>query len=217
MPRRSANTRLMKPRPQMMPKVIVTRRARPIATRSWRSSCRVIAYASLGRLLDDHGPARDFTSAPVRGSWWSPSTYSSTVRARAQLGRHRVLLHDASARDVALLVRVAVREEAAVVADERRVALAADPDLIDHAPQLLEAQLADEPPPARLRCASRRTAMVVVGRRSSSMVTPEMEKPSRTARAGRNGQLGLPARLDATGAAGVEDGELPRNSGKSRT
>jgi hypothetical protein len=107
------------------------------------------------RLLDDDRPAERFHErAGGQHGVLALGVFLRWLAARAQLCRHRVLLHDAAARDVALLIRVPVRQEPSVVADERRVALPPDANLVDHAPELLEAQLADEPA-ARLVLAGR--------------------------------------------------------------
>jgi hypothetical protein len=60
-------------------------------------------------------------------------------------GDQRMAAHVAGLRDERLLVRVAVRDQLAARRDDERVAVLADPDLIDHPPHLFEADFTGKP------------------------------------------------------------------------
>ena len=69
----------------------------------------------------------------------------------------------------ALLVGVAVREQAALAIDDQRETVRADAEAIDEPPQLLQPQLADQMPPSGAPGVTCDAISVVRGSRSSSI------------------------------------------------
>ena len=120
-----------------------------MATPQLALELRGVRVRLAGRLLDRDGPAqcRDF-----RRHAEVPALVVGVLERRRRLvmfvadGRdQRVRRHGARLGDERLLVGVAVRDQLASRRDDHRVAMLADADAVDHAPHLLERELASQP------------------------------------------------------------------------
>ena len=105
----------------------------------------------VGRLLDHDGPAerrnlRRHSEVAAAVLVHVLARHRRVLSLLSSRGEHRVgRRHVARLRDERLLVRVAVRDQRAVRGDDHRVAVLAEADAVDHAPHLLEVELAGEP------------------------------------------------------------------------